>query len=264
MIAHVNGIDLSWDDVGAGVPVVFLHGFPLDRTFWKPQLSALIAQARCIAPDLRGFGDSTPAAPYSMDQYADDVVALLDHLGIDRAVIAGLSMGGYVAFALWRRHRERVRALILADTRATADSAEGLEKRRALLEVARREGSGAVATRQLPTLLGATTRERNPDVAEWLHLMMAMQPVEGVAGAIEAMMARPDSTPDLATITVPTLIVVGEEDTLTPPSDAAAMAGAIRGARLETLTLAGHLAPVERPAAFNHIVAEFVASLVYC
>ncbi len=264
MIAQLNGIDLSWDDVGAGVPVVFLHGFPLDRTFWKPQLSALIEQARCIAPDLRGFGGSTPAAPYSMDQYADDVAALLDHLGIERAVIAGLSMGGYVAFALWRRHRDRVRALILTDTRATADAAEGLEKRRALLEVARREGAGAVATRQLPALLGATTQERNPDVGEWLHLMMAMQPVEGVAGAIEAMMARPDSTPDLATITVPTLIVVGEEDTLTPPADAAAMAGAIRGARLETLALAGHLAPAERPAAFNHIVAEFVASLVYC
>ena len=264
MIAHLNGIELAWDDVGTGVPIVFLHGFPLDRTFWKPQLSALLGQARCIAPDLRGFGDTTPAAPFSMDQYADDVVALLDHLGIDRAVIAGLSMGGYVAFALWRRHRQRVRALILADTRANADTAEGLEKRRALLEVARREGSGAVATRQVPLLVGATTQERNPDVAEWLHLMMAMQPVEGVAGAIEAMMGRPDSTPDLATITVPTLIVVGEEDTLTPPADAEAMARGIRGARLEVVAQAGHLAPVERPAAFNHLVAEFVASLVYC
>ena len=264
MIARVNDVDIAYDDVGAGLPIVFIHGFPLDRSFWKPQVGALMAQARCIAPDLRGFGASSCRGPFTMDQYADDVAALLDVLSIERATIAGLSMGGYVAFAMWRRHRARVRALVLADTRAGADSEEGRAKRRELIEVARTEGAGAVATRQLPGLIGKTTRERNPDVAEWLHFMMAMQPVEGIAGALEAMMQRPDSTPDLATITVPTLVMVGEEDALTKPAEAKAIADAIRGARLEVLAQAGHAASVERPAAFNHLMAEFVASLVYC
>lgn len=264
MIARINGIDLAWDDVGTGIPIVFLHGFPLDRTFWKPQVGAVMALGRCIVPDLRGFGESSVQGPFTIDQYADDVAALLDYLQIGSAVIAGLSMGGYIAFAMWRRHPERVRALILADTRAGADSPETRQKRGELIALARAEGPGAVATRQITGLIGKTTRERNPDVAEWLHLMMCMQPVEGVIGAIEAMLGRPDSTPDLPTITVPTLVLVGDEDAITRPAEAKAMADAIRGARLEILAQAGHAANVERPAAFNHIVAEFVASLVYC
>jgi pimeloyl-ACP methyl ester carboxylesterase len=258
VIAQLNDIHLSYDDVGTALPVVFLHAFPLDRSMWAPQVGALVRQARCIAPDLRGFGGSTPAPPYSTDQYADDVAALLDTLGADPAVVVGLSMGGYIAFAFWRRHRAKVRALVLADTRAGADTDEGRERRRRLIEVARSRGSQTVAEMQIASMVGATTRQRRPEVVETVRAMMAAAPVEGIVGALEAMMARPDSTSTLATIDVPTLIVVGEEDTLTPPNEAQAMHEKIRGSRIEVIVQAGHICNLERPAAFNHVVSEFV------
>jgi pimeloyl-ACP methyl ester carboxylesterase len=258
VITTVNGIQLPYDDIGTGLPIVFVHAFPLDRSMWAPQVGALVRQGRCIAPDLRGFGASTPAPPYSMDQYADDVAALLDMLGAPASVVVGLSMGGYVAFAFWRRHRARVRALVLAATRAGADTDEGREKRRRLIEVARSRGSTTIAEMQIASMVGETTRARRPEVVETVRAMMAAAPVEGIVGALEAMMARPDSTPTLATIDVPTLILVGEEDALTPPPEAQAMHEKIRGSRLEVIAQAGHLCNVERPAAFNHIVSEFV------
>jgi pimeloyl-ACP methyl ester carboxylesterase len=258
VIARVNDIQLSYDDIGTGLPIVFLHAFPLDRSMWAPQVGALVRQGRCIAPDLRGFGTSPPAPPYSMDQYADDVAALLEALGARPAVVVGVSMGGYIAFAFWRRHRAKVRALVLADTRAGADTDEGREKRRRLIEVARSRGSGTVAEMQIGSMVGETTRQRRPEVVETVRAMMAAAPVEGIVGALEAMMARPDSTPTLATIAVPTLIVVGEEDTVTPLADAQAMHAQIRGSRLEVIAQAGHICNLERPAAFTHIVSEFV------
>ena len=263
MIALPRGLDIAYDDVGTGLPVVFIHGFPHNRTLWAPQLGGLLSRARCIAPDLRGFGDSEARGPYTMDGYADDVVAVLDALQIDRAVIGGLSMGGYVAFALWRRHRDRVRALILADTRPGADSEETRAKRREMIALARAKGSAAVADAQIAGMVGRTTREKHPDIADAVHRMLSMAPVEGVVGALEAMMGRPDSTPTLATIDVPTLIVVGEEDILTPPKEARAMHERIPGSRLEILACAGHVSNVERPAAFNHVVSEFLGVLTY-
>ena len=258
MIATVNGLPLSYDDVGADVPIVFLHAFPLDRSMWAPQVGALVRQGRCIVPDLRGFGATTTAPPYSMDQYANDVAGLLDSLGAPPAIVVGLSMGGYVAFAFWRRHRAKVRALVLADTRATADTDEGREKRRRLIEVARSRGSGTVAEMQIGTMVGETTRARRPEVVETVRSMMTAAPTDGIVGALEAMMARPDSTPTLATIDVPTLIVVGEEDTITPPVEAQAMHEKIRGSRVEVIARAGHISNLERPAAFNHVLMEFV------
>ncbi len=258
MIASINSIQLSYDDVGTDLPIVFLHAFPLDHSMWAPQVGALVRQGRCVAPDLRGFGASTTAPPYSMDQYADDVAALLDLLGAHPAVVIGLSMGGYVAFAFWRRHRARVRALVLADTRPGADTDEGREKRRRLIEVARTRGSGTVAEMQIGTMVADTTRQRRPEVAEAVRAMMAAAPVEGIVGALEAMMARPDSTPTLATIDVPTLIIVGDEDALTPPKEAQAMHEEIRGSRLEVVAQAGHICNLERPAAFTHVLSEFV------
>jgi pimeloyl-ACP methyl ester carboxylesterase len=263
MIALRPGIDIAYDDVGTGLPVVFLHGFPHNRTLWAPQLGGLMSRARCIAPDLRGFGESEIRGPYSMDRYADDVIAMLDALQIDRAVIAGLSMGGYVAFALWRRHRERVRGLILADTRAGADTEETKAKRREMIAQARAKGSGVIADAQIAGMVGRTTRERHPDIADAVHRMLTMAPVDGVVGALEAMIARPDSTPTLATIDVPTLIIVGDEDVLTPPREARAMHAAIGGSRLEILEGAGHVSNVERSAAFNHVASEFLGVLTY-
>ena len=263
MIALCDGVEIGYDDVGTGVPVAFLHGFPHNRTLWAPQVSALVDRARCVAPDLRGFGESSKHGPFTVDQYADDVAMLLRGLGIERAVVAGLSMGGYVAFALWRRHRALVRGLVLADTRAGADTDETRNKRRALIDVARTRGAGAVADGQITGMLGKTTREKRPALIDEVHRMLESAPVEGIVGALEAMMARVDSTDTLATIDVPTLVVVGDEDVLTPPGEAEILHAGIRGSRLEVIAHAGHVSNMERPAAFNHVITEFLAALDY-
>lgn len=254
---------LAYDECGTGLPVVLLHSFPHDRTLWAPQLGAFVDVCRFIAPDLRGFGESCVEPPYTMDRYADDVVALLDKLGVERAVVGGLSMGGYVAFAIWRRHRARVSALVFADTRAGADADEAKVARRAQIDLVRSRGAAVLAAQLVTKQLGSRTRERHPDVVEIVRDMIARAPVEGIAGALEAMMARPDSTPTLATIDVPALVLVGEEDTLTPLAEARKIHEGIAGSRLEVVAGAGHLSSIERPAAFNHLLGEFVGRLRY-
>ena len=261
MLALLDDIEIGYDDGGTGMPVLFIHGFPHDRSLWTPQLQALTVQARCLPVDLRGFGETTAAAPYSMDQYADDLLGLMNALHLERAVIAGLSMGGYVAFALWRRHADRVRGLVLSNTRAGADSEEARQRRRNLMAVAREQGSIAVADATLPGMLGKTTRSKRPEITNTVHRMMSAAPTDGVIGALQAMMDRPDSTPTLSTIDVPTLIVTGDEDTVIPIEEARSMHGAISGSTLELITGAGHLSNIERPAAFNHVVSEFLAKL---
>jgi pimeloyl-ACP methyl ester carboxylesterase len=228
---------------------------------WKPQISGLSQLSRCIVPDLRGFGESMVEGPYTMDRYADDIAELLDACSVRRAVIAGCSMGGYITFAFWRRHRERVLGLALCDTRPGADSEAALEKRRAMIHAARTDGSAAVAEMMIDSLLGPTTRERCPEVEREVRAMMISAPVEGVAGAIEAMMHRPDSTPALATIDVPTVVIIGEDDAIVPVSEARAMSDAIRGSVFEVVPGAGHLSNLERPAAFNTVFSEFLARL---
>ena len=263
MIALSDGIEIGYDDVGTGVPVAFIHGFPHNRSLWSPQVSALVDRARCIAPDIRGFGETSRHGPFSIDQFADDIALLLRSLGVERAVVTGLSMGGYVAFALWRRHRSLVRALVLAHTRAGADSEEGREKRRALIEVARTRGPGAVADGQITGMLGKTTRENRPGLVDEVHRMLGSASVEGIVGALEAMMTRMDSTETLATIDVPTLVIAGSEDALIPRRDSEILHEGIRGSRFEVIERAGHVSNLERPAAFNHVLSEFLAALDY-
>jgi pimeloyl-ACP methyl ester carboxylesterase len=214
-----------------------------------------------LAPDLRGFGGETAPPPHGIDRYADALVALLDARRVERAVVCGLSMGGYVALAMWRRHPTRVRALVLADTRAGADDGAQRARRVELAARARAEGSGAVAEAQLTGAVGRTTRTRHPERAESLRGLMARVPVEAIVGALEAMRERPDATPLLAGITVPTLVIVGEEDVLTPPREARAMAAAIPGARLVEIAEAGHVSCWERPDAFAAALADFLAEL---
>jgi pimeloyl-ACP methyl ester carboxylesterase len=254
---------LSHVDVGHGLPVVLLHAFPLNRSMWEPQVAALFGECRCIVPDLRGFGDSTRDGPYSMERYADDVVAILDTLQIGQAVIGGLSMGGYVALATYRRHRHRVRALMLADTRAAADTEEGQAKRNELIALAKSGGAAAVADRQITGLIGKSTREKQPELVARLRAQMAEEHAAGLIGALEAMRDRRDSTDLLSQISVPTLVVVGDEDVITPEKEARQLQAAIRGSRLEVIPAAGHLSNVERPAAFNAALSEFVGSLLY-
>lgn len=261
MIERINGIDTSWEERGDGTAVLFVHGFPHDHSLWDAQLAALGQRARCIAPDLRGFGRTEPTGPFSMDQWADDLAALLDARSVDRAVVCGLSMGGYIAFAFWRRHRDRVRALVLADTRAGADDEGARAKRRELIDVARGDGPAAVAERLMPGMIGKSTRERCPERAAAMRKMLERAPVEGIVGALEAMLARPDSTETLTTIDVPTLVVVGEEDALTPPTEARAMHERITGSRLELIAGAGHASAFERPSAFSHAIGDFLGAL---
>lgn len=261
MITEVGSTRIGYDDIGHGSPVVFLHAFPLDRTMWASQTSALAGEWRCLTIDTRGFGESAAGGPYSVDRYADDVVALLDALAVRRATIVGLSMGGYVAFALWRRYAERVRALVLADTRASADAPDARERRRELMGLARAHGVPPVVDRQIVGLLGKTTREKRPEIESTVRAIGESATVPGIVGALEALLARPDSTSTLATITVPTLVIAGEEDVITPPKEARAMQAAIAGSRLELLAQAGHLSSMERPAAFNVVLSEFLRSI---
>ena len=263
MLTVQGSLELAYDDVGTGQPVLFIHAFPLNRTMWAPQVSAFVERCRCVAPDLRGFGDSTAAPPYTMTQYADDIAGLLDQLRIEQTVLGGCSMGGYVAFEFWRRHRDRVRALVLVDTKAGADDDAGRARRRDMIAVAEEQGATAIANLQISGIVGKTTRERQPDTYDAVHRMIAQSRVEGIVGGLQAMMARPDSTVTLATINVPTLIVVGEEDALTPPKEARAMHAAIAGSTLEIIADAGHLSSLERPAAFNHVLTEFLSALSY-
>jgi pimeloyl-ACP methyl ester carboxylesterase len=263
LIAVVDALEIGYDDVGTGPgpSVLFVHAFPLNRTMWAPQVSALVERCRCIAPDLRGFGESSVIPPYSMEQYADDLAHLLEQLRVEKVVVVGCSMGGYVALAFWRRHRQRVRALVLADTRASADSDKALARRRELIAVARAEGATAIANLQIAGIVGKTTREKQPDTYDAVHRMIAQTPVEGIVGALQAMMLRADSTALLPSIDVPTLAIVGDEDTVTPVKEVRAMKERIPGCRLEVITGAGHLANIERPAAFNHLMTEFLVSL---
>jgi 3-oxoadipate enol-lactonase len=258
-----GGLELAYDESGSGTPLLLVHGWPLDRSMWTGQLGGLGTHARVIAPDLRGFGGSTVRPPYSIDQYADDLIAFLDALGLAQAVVCGLSMGGYIAFSVLRRHRDRVRGLILADTRATADTDQGRANRHELIALIEREGMDALAARQLPSMIGRSTKERQPELAEGVRRMMASLSPEGVVGAARAMAERPDSTPLLSSIDVPTLVVGGAEDAVTPPTVLRAMAAEIPGCRVEILEHAGHVSPLERPAAFNHVVSEFVGALLY-
>jgi pimeloyl-ACP methyl ester carboxylesterase len=195
-----------------------------------------------------------------MERIADDALGLLDHAGLSQVVVCGVSMGGYAALAFARRHPERLRGLILADTRAGADSPEARAGRSQLAERIRREGA-AIAAEMLPRLLGATTRRQRPELAAELRGWIAASPPGGLCDGLAGLAARADSTPELGRIRVPTLVVCGEEDEVTPPEESRRLAAAIPEARLELIPEAGHLASLERPEAFNRIAAAFLDGL---
>lgn len=246
---------------GDGAPILFVHGFPFDRTMWREQLAGLSRWQR-IAPDLRGAGaSSAPAAGYSVVRYADDIVEVLDALGLDRAVVCGLSLGGYILFDLLRRHAGRVRAAVFCNTKAVPDSPEARRGREEMIVLAEQGGAGAVAEKLLPQLLAPATHAAQPDVVGFVREMMRQAPVAGVVGALRALRDRPDSTPSLATIAVPTLVVAGEVDTIAPPDVMRAMAQAIPGAQFALIPAAAHLAPLEQPLETNRVLADFLDGL---
>jgi 3-oxoadipate enol-lactonase len=255
---QVNGITLAYDDRGAGSPLVFLHAFPLNRTMWTPQELALSSQFRIITVDLRGHGESdAPLWRYTLDQTADDVLALMDVLSVRQAVLVGLSMGGYILFAFYRRYAERVKGLVLADTRAQADTAEVKDGRFQMAQVAYSKGPAAIADLMIPKLLSPASINTNPDLVRTVRAMIEGNQVSGIAGDLMAMAERPDSIPFLNQIACPAQIIVGELDTATPPADAKLMADRIPGARLSIIPGAAHLANLEQPDRFTQIVRSF-------
>jgi 3-oxoadipate enol-lactonase len=258
----VHGVNLAVEVRGEGPAILFVHGYPLDRTIWRDQVENLEGYRR-IAPDLRGMGQSdAPDLGYGMAIYAADLAALLDTLGIDEVILCGLSMGGYIAFEFLRKWRSRVRALILVDTRAEPDSPEGRRARDAAAATARERGAATVADAMLSKMLAPATIADRPEIAERVRALMASAPVAGIVGALTAMRDRAGSEALLPTlIGLPTLVVVGEADTLTPPDQAREMAQAIPGARLAVIPGAGHLPPVEQPAATTQVIRDFLQSL---
>jgi pimeloyl-ACP methyl ester carboxylesterase len=258
----VNGVNLAVEVLGEGPAVLFIHGYPLDRSLWREQIRALQGFRR-IAPDLRGMGQSdAPDLGYSMSIYAADLAALLDALGVDDVVLCGLSMGGYVALEFVKQWRSRVRGLVLMDTRADADAPDARRARDAAAATARDRGASAIADTMLSKMLAPATLGRRPDLAEALRAQMASAPVAGIVGALAAMRDREGSESLLSTLSdVPTLVVVGEADAITPPEQASAMAKSIPGARLAIIPGAGHLPPLEQPELTTERLREFLGSL---
>lgn len=243
-------------------PLVLLHAFPLHAGMWAAQREAMTPQVIC--PDQRGFGSARLLAGDlpSVDTLADDVADLLDAQGINEPIaLGGLSMGGYVAMAFWRRHRSRVAALILADTKAGADGPEAAADRERIATEVEAAGSSAQLVSMLPKLLGTTTREQRPDVVAEVSAMIEAADPHAVAWAQRAMAGRPDSFSDLALVDVPALVIVGAQDALSPPTEARAMADAMPGARLVELPGAGHLSALETPEAFTAAVRDFLRGL---
>jgi len=262
MKTQVNGITLAYSDQGTGLPIVFLHAFPLNRTMWAGQEHALSSQFRIITIDLRGHGESdAPLWRYTLEQSADDVRVLLDHLSIRQAVFVGLSMGGYILFAFYRKCADRVKGLILADTRAQADTAEGRDGRFQMAQTAHKAGPSAIADLMIPKLLSPMSIQTKLDLVQHVRAMIQGNQISGIAGDLMAMADRPDSVTLLNQITCPTQIIVGELDLATPPSDAKLMAEQIPHAHLTIIPNAAHLANLEQPETFNQIVSAFALNL---
>lgn len=237
---------------------MLLHAFPLNARMWEPQFPLSGGGWRVVAPHLRGADGAGGSPAASMDDYAGDVIDLLDALHIEDAVIGGLSMGGYVALALFRLAPRYFRGIVLADTRPQADTAEGIEGRKRLLAVVQEKGPAAVADEMLPKLLGEDTRREQPGTVERVRELVMASSTSGIAAAITALMTRPDSTSVLPSIHCPTLILVGEQDVVTPPAVSRDIQRAIPGSDLVVIPGAGHLSSLERPDAFNAALAPFL------
>ncbi len=260
----VNNAGIAYDDHGAGLPVIFLHAFPLNRNMWSGELTTLLDEDRyrLVALDWRGFGKSDIVNDVStMEMFADDVAGLMDVLGMQDAVLCGLSMGGYAAFAFLRKYPQRVRGLILADTRPGADTAEAKANRENVARIAETQGTGVIADMQVPRLLSAYTRQQYPEVEARVRQLINAATPQGIAAASRGMALRADSTGVLATITCPTLVIVGEQDELTPPSVAWDYAAQIPGAQFASIALAGHLSNLEQPEAFLQAVSGFLQTI---
>jgi pimeloyl-ACP methyl ester carboxylesterase len=258
----LNGVNISYRDVGAGLPVIFIHAFPLAQTMWDSQIDAVRNRCRAVSLDLRGFGESdAPEGPYEMDLMASDVRELMRFLGIEQAVLVGLSMGGYISMSFYKTYPEAVLAMVLSNTRAGADTPEGIQRRMASAERAEREGSRAVAKDMSAVLLAPSTIATRPDVVDRVRNMIESNSPRGIGAAQRGMARRLDFNPLLPTISCPVLVIGGSDDGLTPLSEAKTLRDGIPGARMRVIPHAGHLSNLENPADYNKALVEFISSL---
>lgn len=245
-----------------GLPLLLVHGFPLTHEMWQHQIEAFAEHCQVIAPDLRGFGQShVTEGIVTMEQFADDLNALVDRLEVrEKVVFCGLSMGGYIGWEFWRKYKERVRAMILCDTRALPDPPEAAEGRLKLAAQVLAKGAD-IAVDPMMRAFSEHTKKNNPQVIEQVRKMIADNPPAGIAAALEGMAVRRDARALLPTIDVPTLVIVGEDDVISPVDEMREIADALGNSHWLAVPDAGHLAPLENPAVVNEAISEFLQSL---
>jgi 3-oxoadipate enol-lactonase len=263
MQINLPSYSMAYDDRGSGIPVLFVHGYPLNRRIWIPQLKGLSEHARILAMDMRGHGDSDPVSgEYDMDLLAGDLKDFLDSLGISqRVVLCGLSMGGYVTFAFARKYPDRLAGIILTATRATPDTEDGKFNRDKAAALAKKEGVSAIVRAMLPKLLAPGSYTDKPDLVKMLKEIMDKTSLDGVLGDLAAIKNRPDSVPTLSKISVPTLIIHGAEDQLIPVAEVELMAESIPNVQVVVIPGAGHLPNMEQPETFNHAIQGFLSGI---
>lgn len=256
------GRKLAYRDEGSGIPLLLIHAFPLSSMMWNFQIEEFKKDFRVIAPDLAGFGQSESLGEIaSMDHYAADLVQLLTHLGIEKAVLMGLSLGGYIEFAFYRNYPSMVKALILCDTRSEADDAKAREGRYRLIGELKEKGSIAASDLMTPRLYAPQTYKTKPELVAQVAGLIEQNDPLGLIAATHALVARANSTPDLPNISVPCLVLVGKDDVITPPDAAQAMAKAIPDWQFAVIPQAGHLSNLENPRFFNQVVETFLKGL---
>jgi len=263
MKVKINNFEMAYAEAGSGTPLLFIHGFPLSKAIWLPQLEALNTSFQIITPDLRGHGDSESVpGPYSMQMLAGDLNALLDNLGINQpVVICGHSMGGYLTFEFFRQYPQRVAGIILTATRAADDPPEGKTNRDNAAQNVMQDGITPIVEGMLPKIVSPASFDKNPELVESVKAIMMGASVEGTVGALMAMKERPDSTPTLEEIKVPSLVIHGRGDQIIPLAEAEQMAGSIQDCEFVIFDNAGHLPSLEDPQLFNNVVRDFMQQL---
>ena len=254
--------EIVYRTLGEGSPVILLHPFPANHEFWLPVAEALSTRYRLILPDMRGHGDSDVGdGPATVEKHAADIARVMDHAEIGRAPLVGVSIGGYALFEFWRRHRGRVAALALCNTKAPADSGEARAGRLQAANDVMERGTEPFFQSMIPRLLGKTTREARPDLVEGALRMMRKMSPQDVAQVQRGMATRPDSVDTLKTINVPTLLVTGDEDILTGVNEAELMRQHISGSQLRVIPKAGHYSPWEQPEEAGKLLRQFLEHL---
>jgi len=257
----INGQTISYREQGRGTPLVLVHGFPLDNRIWDSQLASLSDKFRVIAPDLPGFGQSKSTKPFTMQSLADDLHSLLSQTSALPCILAGLSMGGYMTFAYAAKYAKDLKALILVDTKADADTPDGKAGRDKMIQTARTSGSPAIAAAMMPKMLSPDSQQNRPQLVQQLKTIMESCPALTIEHALAAMRDRADSRPLLPSINIPTLILVGDQDPITPPAVAETMNKEIKNSKLITIKSAAHLTSMEQPEQVNQALRQFLAMI---